>query len=146
MLRISLAAGLAILALGVSAPADAQRRADRVRPFTPAWAAPQLDVYPHAGRPGERVVISGARFGRGARVYYGHQPMRVLEREERRIVAVIPRGARGDRFIYVVDRTGRARTFQLFALHRRGDYYDHYDDDYDPYDDRWRDWGSWYPL
>jgi hypothetical protein len=98
-----------VMALSTS-PARAQRYHGYAPPFTPAWAAPQLHVDPPAGAPGTVVRIGGARFHRGVRVFYGDQPMQILERGDRYVVAVIPPYARGGDFIYVVDNTGRART------------------------------------
>src|SRR5690606_32111592 len=95
------------------------QRGRRAPPFTPRWAAPLLDVYPPGGPPGTRVRITGAEFGRRTNVYYGDRPMRILRVDDDGIVAVIPRGAWEPEFIYVVDRTGRARTGYRFDLDRR---------------------------
>ncbi|HEU4613864.1 MAG TPA: hypothetical protein VFS15_17345 [Kofleriaceae bacterium] len=107
-----------VMALSTS-PAGAQRWHGYAPPFTPAWAAPQLHVDPPAGAPGTVVRIGGARFHRGVRVFYGDQPMQILERGDRYVVAVIPPYARRGDFIYVVDNTGRARTRVPFEVTRR---------------------------
>lgn len=123
MRLIRLLIGL-VLAVGVgAAPADAQRYPQRypqdyVPPFTPYWAAPQLEVYPAIGPPGSRVEITGSKFHRGLQVFYGDRPMQILAVGNRAIVAVIPPGARGDDYIYVTDITGRARTKLPFAVER----------------------------
>jgi hypothetical protein len=107
---------LAALTAALVAPEAWAQRRDQAPPFTPGWAGPQLEARPGSGPPGTEVRISGARFRDGVRVYYGDQPMRIVDRRDRVIVAVIPRGARDDRHIYVVDPSGRARTEVRFRL------------------------------
>lgn len=119
------AIGLALVVLAMlgTTPAEAQRYRSRyAQPFTPEWAAPLLYVDPPSGPPGTTVRIGGARFHRGVRVFYGDQPMEILERGDRYVIAVIPPYARGDDFIYVVDNTGRARTEIPFEVAPRWRY------------------------
>ncbi|HLU67031.1 MAG TPA: hypothetical protein VKZ63_12185 [Kofleriaceae bacterium] len=140
---VAMAGGVAALVTAAGSPALAQDRdqARHARPFTPAWAAPQLRASPGGGWPGSRVVITGARFGDRVRAFYGHWPMRILRRDDRHLIVEIPRRAWGDRHIYVIDSTGRARTVRRFALSRGGpgDRYgapyehDPYPYPYDPY-------------
>ena len=111
--------------LMVAAPADADRRprpSDYAQPFTPGWAAPLLVVTPDYGAPGMQVQISGAKFHRGVRVFYGDQPMEILAVGKRDILAVIPWRVQHHDFIYVVDSTGRARSAVPFAI----EFADHY--------------------
>jgi hypothetical protein len=113
--------GLAISSVTPVAQAD-DRAARYAQPFTPAWAAPQLDITPPGGPAGTQVQISGANFHDDVRVFYGDQPMPIVERGRKYIVATIPWNVRGDDFIYVVDSTGRARTFAAFDLIRTPRY------------------------
>jgi hypothetical protein len=95
-------------------------------PFTPEWAAPQLDVIPYGGPPGTTVEITGHRFHKAVRVFYGDQPIPIVDHGKNYIVAVIPRYVRHDDFLYVIDSTGRARTrlpFDVLVVeHRRHDH------------------------
>jgi len=91
-------------------------------PFTPAWAAPMLEVYPEGGPPGTEVEIRGSKFHRSVQVFLGDQPMPIIAFGDRFIVAVVPRYVRGDDYIYVVDRTGRARSFVPFDVVRSPRY------------------------
>ncbi len=97
-------------------------RSRYAEPFTPAWAAPVLDVYPAGGPPGTPVEIVGAKFHRSVQVFFGDQPMQIIELGRRHIVAVIPPYARATDFIYVVDNTGRARTVVPFDVVRSPRY------------------------
>lgn len=116
---------LVIIAIIAASAADAQRWRRYEPPFTPAWANPQLHVFPDGGPGGTEVQIRGAKFHDGLRVFYGDRPMRILDASDRHIVAMIPWDVRHDDYIYVVDRTGRARTVVPFAVHRpRSRYYD----------------------
>lgn len=113
-----------VAAVSLAAPqalAQHDHRGRGARPFTPAWAGPQLDVSPSSGPPGTRVRISGAKFHENVEVYYGDVPMQILRVGGRDIDAVIPPDVRGDHFIYVIDNTGRARTSYRFDL-QRGPY------------------------
>jgi hypothetical protein len=110
----------AVLSCALAGAASADRgRYYYAPPFTPQWAAPQLDVRPEVGPPGTRVQITGVRFHDNVRLFYGNQPMPILELGRRHAIAVIPPNARGDDFIYVVDSTGRARSFVPFDVTRR---------------------------
>lgn len=135
----------AAAALAFSSTASAQDRyADRAVPFTPGWAAPQLEVTPWSAVPGEPVQVSGPGMGGDeVRVYYGDQRMRVIRRGDDSVVAIIPRDARGDRFIYAVGDTGRARTIDRIDLNRQASYRDRdrYErSEHDRFDrDEWRD-------
>lgn len=88
-------------------------------PFTPEWAAPQLDALPYGGPPGTEIQIGGHKFHRYVRVFYGDQPMAIVDRGKDYIVAVIPQYVRHDDYIYVVDETGRARTRYVFDVFAR---------------------------
>jgi hypothetical protein len=107
--------------------AHADRRRYYAQPFTPAWAAPQLQIRPAGGPPGTQIEISGVTFHDDVRVFYGDRPMAIVEGGRRHVVAVIPPGARGDDFIYVVDVTGRARSVVPFDVvrPRHRPYYRH---------------------
>ncbi|MBA3538903.1 MAG: IPT/TIG domain-containing protein [Deltaproteobacteria bacterium] len=124
MRSLKILAALATLALVGATPlvADADDRGRYAPPFTPQWAAPQLDLSPEVGGAGTQVVIRGTRFHKDVGVYFGDQPMPIIERGDRYLVAVIPPYARGDDYIYVVDNTGRARTFAPFQVVRHGPY------------------------
>ncbi len=114
-------AGILMMTLLAASTAHADRRYYDAPPFTPAWAAPQLEVRPPVGPPGTQIEISGVKFHSGVRVFYGDVPMPILEVGRRYVVAVIPPGVRGDNFIYVVDNTGRARSvvpFDVVGRHR----------------------------
>ena len=149
-----LAAGLALASAGAGervAAAQDREEAARARPFTPRWAAPQLDLSPAGGPPGTSVVIRarGAEFSEVAEAYYGSLPMRILRRDDEELIVRIPPSATRDQFIYVVDRVGRARTIRAFSLDEPGrpyrDWRDPYhapwsdEDEYDPYGDRYDD-------
>jgi hypothetical protein len=141
--------------LALSSQASAQQwNPDRARPFSPQWAAPQLEVQPRGGPPGTPVRITGEGVG-GAdvRAYYGDRRMEILRRGDDTLVAEIPAGVRGDDFIYVVGDGGRARTVERYDLQsrfrdqdRRSRYYDQpweseryqpwESEDYDRYDRR----------
>jgi hypothetical protein len=108
------------LATGVAHADDVWSR--YAEPFTPQWAAPMLDVYPAGGPPGTRIEIRGSKFHRSAQVFLGDQPMPIVAFGDRFIVAVVPRYVRGDDFIYVVDGTGRARSFVPFDVIRSPRY------------------------
>lgn len=149
-LEIVVAAAIATTVGVAPAQADRPRPSDYAPPFTPAWAAPQLEVSPGIGPPGTEVEISGAKFHRGVQAFYGDRPMPIIARDERHLVAVIPARVGGDDYIYVVDNTGRARTAYPFELAATPYYqpyerrpvspYDRYEDypydrsRYDPYD------------
>ncbi len=144
-LEIVVAAAIAATIGVAPAEADRPRPSDYAAPFTPAWAAPQLDDNPGIGPPGTEVEISGSKFHRGVRVFYGDRPMQIIARDERHILAVIPPYVRNDDYIYVVDNTGRARTafpFEVGADPYSRRYeprplspYDRYERrPYDPYD------------
>jgi len=118
-MRALRAAMLTVTMLGL-APAA---RADRpyTIPFTPEWAAPQLDAFPISGPPGTEVQIGGHKFHRDVAAFFGDQPMTTTGRGKAYIVAFIPQVWGHDDFIYVVDETGRARTryvFDVFARRR----------------------------
>jgi hypothetical protein len=116
---------LSVTILGLAPIAQADRRPYAV-PFTPEWAAPQLDASPYGGPPGTEVEISGHKFNSLVRVFYGDQPMFIVQRGKDFIVAVIPQYVRHDDFIYVMDSTGRARTRLPFdVLARRHDHWHH---------------------
>ena len=146
MKTVVVAAGLAMASAGAGervAAAQDREEAARARPFTPRWAAPQLELSPRGGPPGTAVAIRarGAEFSEVAEAYYGSLPMRILRREDDELVVRIPYSAARDQFIYVVDRVGRARTIRAFSLDEPGrPYRDPYrapwldEDDYDPYD------------
>lgn len=108
----------ALAGIGSDASADRGRRY-YAPPFTPEWAAPQLEVRPEGGPPGTRVQITGVTFHDHVRLFYGGQPMPILEVGRKHAIAVIPPNARGDDFIYVIDNTGRARSFVPFDVIRR---------------------------
>jgi hypothetical protein len=108
------------VAAGSTSVAQADDRWSRyAEPFTPDWAVPVLDVYPQGGPPGTQIEIVGSKFHRSVQVFLGDQPIPIVELGRRHIIAVIPRFARGDDFIYVVDATGRARTAVPFDVVRR---------------------------
>lgn len=126
-MRRFIVAALASIALLESA--GAARADDRpyAVPFTPEWAAPQLEARPYGGPPGSQVQISGAKFHQAVRVFYGDQPMPIVARGKRYVIAIIPRYVRHDDFIYVVDNTGRARTRVPFDVITREPWrYQHY--------------------
>ncbi|MBS1120710.1 MAG: hypothetical protein H6Q90_2938 [Deltaproteobacteria bacterium] len=118
MRYIEIIAVLSLAMLGATPVAQADDRGRYAPPFTPAWAAPQLGVDPPGGPAGTRVRITGANFHRTVRVFFGDQPMPILERGRGYIVAMIPWHVRRDDFIYVVDSTGRARTVAPFDVIR----------------------------
>jgi hypothetical protein len=128
MRYLEIVAVLCLATVSATPVAQADDRSRYAEPFTPAWAAPQLEMYPEVGPPGTQVQISGAKFHRDVEVFLGDQPMPIIERGGKYIVAVIPRYARGDDYIYVVDNTGRARTAVPFDVIRspryRGPRYD----------------------
>lgn len=113
------AALLTIAVLAAAPAAQAGRgRHYYAPPFTPEWAAPQLDIRPEFGPPGTQVQIRGVTFHDNVRFFYGGQPMTILEVGRKHAIAVIPPNVRGDDFIYVVDSTGRARSFEPFDVIR----------------------------
>jgi hypothetical protein len=125
-MRLLPAALLGITILGTAPFARADDRPYAI-PFTPEWAAPQLDVIPYGGPPGTEVQISGHTFHRTVRVFYGDWPMPIVQRGKSYIIAVIPQYVRHDDFIYVVDSTGRARTRYPFdVVARRHEHWHRY--------------------
>src|SRR5262245_48723815 len=110
MLRHDIVAGILNVAFVVTGAVVRADDRPYAIPFTPEWAAPQLDMSPRIGPPGTEIYIFGTRFHADVGVFYGDLPMPILERGKRYIIAVIPPHPRRDDFIYVVDNTGRART------------------------------------
>jgi hypothetical protein len=124
-MRLLLAAILSATILGPAPIAHADDRRWAI-PFTPEWAAPQLDARPYGGPPGTEVEIFGHKLSRAVRVFYGDQPMFIVERGKDYVIAVVPQYVRHDDFIYVTDSTGRARTrFAFDVLAHRHDHWRH---------------------
>jgi hypothetical protein len=120
-MRALRAAMLTVTMLGLAPSTRADDRPYAI-PFTPEWAAPQLDAVPYGGPPGTEIEIGGHKFHRAVRAFYGDRPMLIVARGKDYIVAVIPQYVRHDDFIYVVDETGRARTRYVFDVFPRRHY------------------------
>ena len=73
---------------------------------------------PQSGIPGTRVEIVGSGFRADDQVLIGNTALRIERIKPRRIVAVVPRGARSD-YLYVIGSDGaRVRTTQRFEVLR----------------------------
>jgi len=77
-------------------------------------------VAPAAGRPGSRVVLSGAHFTGRAQVRWGSARLPVLRRSPTQLTVRLPRRASGSAYFYVVDRGGKAVSPTEFQVSRGG--------------------------